>query len=120
MPLAVKSSLRVYARIPFEDHTSWLRRAEAEDARAIQGPNPPALPAQAWPGTADTVPKALDDSTYELLERALRDLGDRHPDELQKLAARAPETDPGGFVANFERLGLLANEDHGAGAEDSD
>jgi len=52
------SSLRVYAHISFKDYTSWLRRAEAEDARAIQGPNLPALPAQAWPGTADAVPGA--------------------------------------------------------------
>ena len=114
------SSLRVYARISFEDYTSWLRRAEAEDVRAIQGPNLPPLPGQAWPGTTDMVPGALDDSAYELLERALRDLGDRHPDDLHELAARAPETDPDDFVANFERLGFLAAEDHDAGAEDAE
>jgi len=68
------SSLRVYARISFEDYTSWLRRAEAEDVRAIQGPSLPPLPGQVWPGTTDTVPGALDDSAYELLERALNDL----------------------------------------------
>jgi len=66
------------------------------------------------------VPGALDDSAYELLERALRDLGDRHPDDLHELAARAPETDPDDFVANFERLGFLAAEDHDAGAEDAE
>jgi hypothetical protein len=112
------SSLRVYARISFEDYTSWLRRAEAEDVQAIQGPNLPPLPGQVWPGTTGTVPGALDDSAYELLERALRDLGDPHPDQLRELSDRAPEMDPDDFVANFQRLGLLAAEGGDSDAED--
>ena len=112
------SSLRVYARITFEDYTSWLRRAEAEDVRAIQGPNLPPLPSQTWPGAADGVPGALGEAAYELLERALRDLGDRSPEELHALAAGTPETDPDDFVSNFERLGLHAAEGYDSDAED--
>jgi len=112
------SSLRVYARIFFEDYTSWLRRAEAEDVRAIQGPNLPPLPGQVWPGIEDTVPGALDDSAYELLERALSDLGDPHPDQLRELSDRAPEIDPDDFVVDFQRLGLRASEGGDADAEE--
>ena len=71
----------------------------------VPGPNLPPLPGQVWPGTTDTFPGALDDSAYELLERALSDLGDPHPDQLRELSVRAPEIDPDDFVADFKRLG---------------
>ena len=38
-------------------------------------------------------------------------MGDLHPDQLRELSDRAPEMDPDDFVANFQRLGLLATED---------
>jgi len=84
------------------------------------GTRPPRAPSSGLARDRGRSPRALSNSTYELLERALRDRGDRHPNELHELAARAPETDPDDFAANFKRLGLLANEHHGAGAVDAE
>jgi hypothetical protein len=105
------SSLRIYARLSFDEYASWLEAAETQDVQAIQGPNLPPLPA----ATRATmrVPGTLGADFYEALEGALTETSALTTDELRALADKVPEIDPDDFVAE---LAQLAADEPGDGA----
>jgi hypothetical protein len=114
------ASLRVYARLSFDDYASWLEAAEAQHVQAIQGPNlPPLLATREAAQPTPRVPGALDAGFYAALEGALNGTSALTADELRTLAARVPEIDPDDFVADLAQL--AADEpDDGASSPDED
>jgi hypothetical protein len=110
------SSLRIYARLSFDEYASWLEAAEAQHVQAIQGPNLPPLPATR---ATMRVPGALGADFYETLEGALNGTSALAADELRALAARVPEIDPDDFVADLAQL-AVDEPDDGAASPDED
>ena len=101
------ASLRVYARLSFDEYTSWLEAAEAQHVQAIQGPNlPPLLATQAAARPTPRVPGTLDASSYEALEEALNGTNALTTADLRALAAQIPEIDPDDFVAELAQLAV--------------
>jgi len=114
------ASLRVYARLSFDEYTSWLEAAEAQHVQAIQGPNlPPLLATQAAAQPTPRVPGTLDASSYEALEEALNGTNALTTADLRALAAQIPEIDPDDFVAELAQLAVDEPCD-GASSPDED